>query len=69
MQQLVAKVDPENIPSEKIVVRTGASRGELLKGSYVRASGGARRDIRCFYIHRPIPGAGQNRDKHYQQGI
>ncbi|TVY57922.1 putative N-acetyltransferase [Lachnellula suecica] len=52
---LVAKVDPGNIASEKIVMRVGARRGELLKEAYARKTddGIEKRDAYCWYIDRP----------------
>lgn len=49
---LVAKVDPENVPSERIVKRVGARRGEVLEKHFALANG-VQRDIGCWYIDRP----------------
>jgi RimJ/RimL family protein N-acetyltransferase len=54
VQHLVAKVDPGNVPSEKIVVRIGARRGPVLKDAISRAiDAGKRRDLQCWYLDRP----------------
>lgn len=54
MKQLVAKVDPGNVASQRIVTRVGAKRGEVLKEWYSRAVDmGKKRDIECWYIDRP----------------
>ncbi|KAG9232051.1 acyl-CoA N-acyltransferase [Amylocarpus encephaloides] len=51
---LVAKVDLDNIPSQKILTRVGAKRGEILKDFYARfIDGGKKRDIECWYLERP----------------
>ena len=54
VKQLVAKVDPGNVASQKIVLRVGAKRGEVLKDWYSRSIDmGVKRDISCWYIDRP----------------
>ena len=54
MEQLVAKVDPENIPSQKIVKRVGAQYGGVLKEWYSRTvDKGVKRDIAYWLIDRP----------------
>jgi hypothetical protein len=54
VKQLVAKVDPGNAASQKIVLRVGAKRGEVLKDWYSRSIDvGVKRDISCWYIDRP----------------
>ena len=54
MLQLVAKVDPRNTASQRIIVRSGARKGEVLKEIYARsADGGKKTDLHCWYIDRP----------------
>jgi RimJ/RimL family protein N-acetyltransferase len=54
VRQLVAKVDPGNIASEKIVVKIGARKGPVLKDAFSRAiDAGNRRDLHCWYLDRP----------------
>ena len=54
IKQLVAKVDPGNAASQRIVIRIGARKGEVLKDWYALArEGGKKRDIECWYIDRP----------------
>jgi len=51
---LVAKVDPGNVASLKIIKRAGALKGGLLKGWYTRpADNGIMRDIEFWWINRP----------------
>jgi hypothetical protein len=53
MKQLVAKVDPGNVASQRILQRVGR-RGEIIKGWYSRpVDKGVKRDIECWYIDRP----------------
>jgi RimJ/RimL family protein N-acetyltransferase len=50
---LVAKVDPENVASRRILTGVGR-RGEVLREWYERTGdGGIKRDIECWYIDRP----------------
>jgi RimJ/RimL family protein N-acetyltransferase len=57
IQQLVAKVDSGNVASHKIVLRSGAREGEVLKDWYSRAiDNGVKRDIGCWYYDRPDAG-------------
>jgi RimJ/RimL family protein N-acetyltransferase len=52
--RLVAKVDSENIASQRILMRIRARKGEVLKDWYALArDGGRKRDIECWYIDRP----------------
>jgi hypothetical protein len=54
VKQLVAKIDPGNVASQRIVTRVGAKRGEVLKEWYSRPIDmGVKRDISCWYIDRP----------------
>jgi RimJ/RimL family protein N-acetyltransferase len=56
-KHLVAKVDPENVASTKIVIKAGARKGELLKDSYPRAvNNGKLSDMVCWYLDRPQMG-------------
>ncbi|KAM3076318.1 hypothetical protein ACMFMG_007138 [Clarireedia jacksonii] len=50
---LVAKVDPGNIPSERIVKRLGGRKGELLKEVYKRNVNVEKSDLVCWYFDRP----------------
>ena len=53
MKQLVAKVDPGNVASQRIVKKVGR-RGDIIKGWYSRpVDKGVKRDIECWYIDRP----------------
>ena len=52
--QLVAKVDPGNTASQRLIIRAGARRGEVLKECYERRiDGGKKRDLQCWYLDRP----------------
>ncbi|PQE05009.1 hypothetical protein CJF30_00004803 [Rutstroemia sp. NJR-2017a BBW] len=51
--QLVAKVDPGNIASAKIVERIGGRKGEVLKEEYKRKVDEGKRDLVCWYFDRP----------------
>jgi hypothetical protein len=52
IKHLVAKVDPGNIASRKIVVRLGARRGEVLKDVFMGNEGLGMRDLECWYLDR-----------------
>jgi RimJ/RimL family protein N-acetyltransferase len=50
---LVAKVDPENVASRRILRGVGRW-GEVLREWYERkGDSGKKRDIECWYIDRP----------------
>jgi len=54
IKTLVAKIDPDNLTSEKIVRRVGARRGEVLEKRWARPGDvEAKRDLVCWYIDRP----------------
>lgn len=51
---LVAKVDPRNKASERIAMKAGARKGELLEKYYSRRiDEGKKSDARCWYFDRP----------------
>ncbi|TAQ88128.1 hypothetical protein B7494_g3513 [Chlorociboria aeruginascens] len=50
VERLVAKIDPDNVISEKIVRKAGASKGEVMKEVYVRpVDAGKKRDLVCCW--------------------
>jgi RimJ/RimL family protein N-acetyltransferase len=54
VKQLVAKVDPANVASLRIIKRVGAVQGGVLKEWYARPiDNGVKRDIDFWFIDRP----------------
>ncbi|KAF7920859.1 uncharacterized protein EAE98_008888 [Botrytis deweyae] len=54
---LVAKIDPRNKASERIIAKVGARKGEVLENFYSRRiDEGKLSDIRCWYLDRPAVG-------------
>lgn len=56
---LIAKIDPENVASERVVEKAGFQRGELLEGVYqrgadVRSGKKEERNQVRWYSERPL---------------
>jgi hypothetical protein len=52
--RLVAKTHPENVASQRVCVKCGGKKGEVLKESYERfVDGGLKSDAWLFYFDRP----------------
>lgn len=66
---LVAKIDPRNKASERIISKVGGRKGEVLEKFYSRRiDEGKLSDIRCWYLDRPgvggeRKGEGEGEDK------
>ncbi|KAF7952416.1 uncharacterized protein EAE97_001913 [Botrytis byssoidea] len=67
---LVAKIDPRNKASERIIAKVGARKGEVLEKFYSRRiDEGKLSDIRCWYLDRPgVGGNGEERGKGEGEG-
>jgi RimJ/RimL family protein N-acetyltransferase len=51
---LVAKTHPDNAGSQKVCVKCGGKKGEVLEGAYERfVDNGVKSDIWLFYFDRP----------------
>jgi RimJ/RimL family protein N-acetyltransferase len=54
VNRLVAKTHPENRASQRVCVKCGGRRGEVLKGAYERyVDGGVKSDVWLFLFDRP----------------
>ncbi len=50
----MAKTHPDNIASQRVLIKSGARKGELLEGVYSRyLDGGANGDLIGWYFDRP----------------
>ncbi|TEY84243.1 hypothetical protein BOTCAL_0018g00200 [Botryotinia calthae] len=60
---LVAKIDPRNKASERIISKVGGRKGEVLEKFYSRRiDEGKLSDIRCWYLDRPgVGGKGEGK--------
>jgi RimJ/RimL family protein N-acetyltransferase len=53
---LVGKVDPDNVPSARVMQKSGAKSGERLKGGWKRKGEDGKeeeRDFVCWILERP----------------
>jgi hypothetical protein len=53
---LVGKVDPDNVPSARVMQKSGAKSGERLKGGWKRKGEDGQeeeRDFVCWILERP----------------
>jgi hypothetical protein len=54
IKRLVAKTHPDNIASQKVCVKCGGKKGEVLKDDYERyVDQGVKSDVWLFYFDRP----------------
>ena len=54
MSRLVAKTDPDNASSKKVLLKAGAREGEVVKNTYKRfVNQGKLSDVCCWYLDRP----------------
>ncbi|KAE9380022.1 acyl-CoA N-acyltransferase [Stipitochalara longipes BDJ] len=54
INRLVAKTHPENVASQKVCVKSGGTKGEVLKEEYERyVDKGVKSDVWLFYFDRP----------------
>ncbi|KAN0119409.1 acyl-CoA N-acyltransferase [Hyaloscypha variabilis] len=54
INRLVAKTHPENVASQKVCVKCGGKKGEVLKEEYERyVDNGVKSDVWLFYFDRP----------------
>jgi RimJ/RimL family protein N-acetyltransferase len=52
---LVAKIDPENVGSERVVQKAGFRRGEVVDGGYVKGGdGGVEKEQVWWSLERPV---------------
>lgn len=59
---MVAKCDPRNVPSQRILMRVGAkSEGEMIK--YEGGVEPGVREIECWYLERPLEVADEAGEK------
>jgi hypothetical protein len=57
IKRLVAKTHPDNIASQKVCVKCGGKKGEVLKDDYERyVDAGVKSDVWLFYFDRPSEG-------------
>ncbi|KAF5873118.1 putative gnat family protein [Botrytis fragariae] len=67
ISHLVAKIDPRNKASERIIAKVGARKGEVLENFYSRIiDEGKLSDIRCWYLDRP--GVGRSGEGKGEEG-
>ena len=53
--KLVAKIDPENVGSERVVQNAGFRRGEVVDGGYVNGGdGGVEKEQVWWALERPV---------------
>ena len=54
INRLVAKTHPENVASQKVCLKCGGKKGEVLKEEYERyVDNGVKSDVWLFYFDRP----------------
>lgn len=54
MNRLVGKTSPGNVPSQKILLKCGARKGEVLeKVISLYSDKGEKSDMWCYYLDRP----------------
>jgi RimJ/RimL family protein N-acetyltransferase len=50
----VAKTHPDNVASQKVCIKSGGRKGEVLEGDYERfVDNGVKSDVWLFYFDRP----------------
>jgi RimJ/RimL family protein N-acetyltransferase len=57
IKRLLAKTSPGNDGSQKVLIKCGFIKGEVIKDGYTRfVDNGVKSDVLCWYLDRPVVG-------------
>ncbi|KAH9224962.1 GNAT domain-containing protein, partial [Leptodontidium sp. 2 PMI_412] len=69
INRLVGKTSPGNVASQKILMKCGARKGEVLKDVFARfGDGGKTSDLICWYLDRPGSKQGERAREEEMEG-